>query len=82
MSDLISVLKDFGPIAGTILFFIWRDWKREENLVERVKQLEDFNTEVLTQMVKEMSAIIAANTEQLRLVNLVSEVKAQFNGKA
>jgi hypothetical protein len=82
MTDLIAVLKDFGPLVGTILFFIWRDWRREENLVERVKQLEDFNTEVLTQMVKEMSGIIAANTEQLRLVNLVSEVKAQINGQA
>lgn len=82
MTDLFALLKDFGPLVGTILFFIWRDWRREENLVERVKQLEDFNTEVLTQMVKENSAIIAANTEQLRLVNLVSEVKAQINGKA
>jgi hypothetical protein len=82
MTDLIAVLKDFGPLVGTILFFIWRDWRREENLVERVKQLEAFNTEVLTQMVKENSAIIAANTEQLRLVNLVSEVKAQINGQA
>jgi hypothetical protein len=82
MTDLLAVLKDFGPLVGTILFFIWRDWRREENLVERVKQLEDFNTEVLTQMVKEMSGIIAANTEQLRLVNLVTEVKAQLNGKA
>lgn len=78
--DYIDALQNFGPAVGTILFFIWRDWKREEGLVERVKQLEDFNTNTLTQMVKDNSAVIAANTEQLRLINLVSEVKAQING--
>jgi hypothetical protein len=78
--DYIELLKDYGPAVGTILFFIWRDWKREEGLVERVKQLEDFNTTTLTQMVKDNSAVIAANTEQLRLINLVSEVRAQLNG--
>ena len=41
MADLLAVLKDFGPAMGVILFFIWRDWKREENLVDRVKQLEN-----------------------------------------
>lgn len=78
--DYITLLKDFGPIVGIILFFIWRDWKREEGLIERVKQLEDFNTETLVKMVKDNSAVIAANTEQLRLINLVSEIRAQLNG--
>jgi hypothetical protein len=78
--DYITLLKDFGPIVGIILFFIWRDWKREEGLIGRVKQLEDFNTETLVKMVKDNSAVIAANTEQLRLINLVSEIRAQLNG--
>ena len=78
--DYITLLKDFGPIVGIILFFIWRDWKREEGLIERVKQLEDFNTDTLVQMVKDNSSVIAANTEQLRLINLVSEIRAQLNG--
>lgn len=80
MSDLLAVLKDFGPLIGVILFFIWRDWRREENLVERVKQLETFNTEVLAGLVKETTTIIAANTEQLRLINLLTEIKARQNG--
>jgi len=49
-----------------VLFFIWRDWKREENLVERVQKLEDFNTEVLSNMVKEQAAVIATNTEVIK----------------
>ena len=35
------ILQEMGPIAGVIVFFIWRDWKREGRLVERVEKLED-----------------------------------------
>ncbi len=80
MIDYLIVLKDFGPYIGVILFFIWRDWRREEGLVDRVKSLEKFNTEVLVSLVKETTAVIAANTEQLRLITLVSEIKAHQNG--
>ena len=79
--DFIDILKDFGPLVGIVLFFIWRDWKREENLVERVTKLEDFNTEVLTNIVKETTSVIATNTEQLRIMNaLMSRCKGQRDG--
>ena len=64
--EVVALLKDFGPLVGIILFFIWRDWRREENLLERVQKLEDFNTEVLSNMVKEQAAIIAINTEVIK----------------
>ncbi|MHC4301377.1 MAG: hypothetical protein ACYS7Y_29265 [Planctomycetota bacterium] len=67
--ELMELAKNFGPLAGVVLFFIWRDWRREEGLVDRVKHLEDFNTEILTNMVKENAAVIATNTEQLRIMN-------------
>ena len=86
--ELMDLAKDFGPLVGIVLFFIWRDWRREENLVERVKTLETFNTEVLTEMVKNnatiiatSTAVIAANTEQLRLMPaLMGQCKAKSNG--
>jgi hypothetical protein len=74
--ELMDLAKDFGPLVGIVLFFIWRDWRREQNLVERVQKLEDYNTEILSALVKEQAGIIAtntevikANTEQLRLLN-------------
>ena len=86
--ELMELAKDFGPLVGIVLFFIWRDWRREENLVERVKTLETFNTEVLTEMVRSNATIIAtstgviaANTEQLRLMaQLMGQCKAKSNG--
>jgi hypothetical protein len=80
MIDYLLVLKDFGPYIGVILFFIWGDWKREEGLVDRVRSLEKFNTEVLVSLVKEATAVIAANTEQLRLITLITKIKAHQNG--
>jgi len=59
----MDLAKDFGPLVGIVLFFIWRDWRREQNLFERVQKLEDFNTEVLTNIVKEQAMIIATNTQ-------------------
>lgn len=64
--EFVELLKDFGPLVGIILFFIWRDWRREENLVERVQKLEDFNTEVLSTIVKEQAGVIATNTEVIK----------------
>jgi hypothetical protein len=76
--ELMELAKDFGPLVGIVLFFIWRDWRREEGLVERVKNLEEFNTTILTEMVKNNAtviatntAVIATNTEQLRLLTAV-----------
>jgi len=76
--DFMVLLQEFGPLVGIILFFIWRDWRREEGLIERVATLEKFSQDVLTKMIKEStaviatnSAVIATNTEQLRLLNTI-----------
>jgi hypothetical protein len=75
----MDLAKDFGPLVGIVLFFIWRDWRREENLFERVQKLEDFNTEVLTSIVKEQAMIIATNTQVIKanteLIRRITEVK-------
>ena len=78
--ELMDLAKDFGPLVGIVLFFIWRDWRREQNLFERVQKLEDYNTKTLANIIKEQSMLIAtataviatntevvkANTEQIR----------------
>lgn len=66
--DIADLLKDFGPLIGVIIFFIWRDWKREENLVERVQALEKYQQETLADLTKQSIEVIAANTEQMKWV--------------
>ena len=63
---LPDLLRDFGPIIGVILFFIWRDWKREDKLQERVTRLETYQQDTLVQLVQDTSAALAQNSEFLK----------------
>jgi len=67
MSTMLpDLLRDFGPIIGVILFFIWRDWKREDKLQERVTRLETYQQETLVQLVKDTTAALIQNSEFLK----------------
>jgi hypothetical protein len=61
-----ALLRDFGPIIGVILFFIWRDWKREDKLQERVTRLERYQQDTLVKMVQDTTAALTQNTEFLK----------------
>lgn len=69
--DYLEILKDFGPMIGVVLFFIWRDWKREDLLQNRVQALELYQQNVLAALVKESIQVIAHNTEQLRWTSVL-----------
>jgi hypothetical protein len=45
-----------------IAFFLWKDWKREMRLQDRIEVLERDQKELLLPLVRECSAIIAQNT--------------------
>ena len=69
-----EILRDFGPLIGIVLFFIWRDWKREDRLVARVDSLEKYQQETLVNLVKENITVIAANTQQMKLVSTLIQM--------
>ena len=60
--DVIALLKQFGPFFLAVVFFLWRDWKREDRYSNRLDQLEDEQREVILPLVKDCSAVIAKNT--------------------
>lgn len=64
--QFVNVLRDFGPIIGVILFFIWRDWKREDKLQERVSRLETYQQETLLKLVTDTTQALAQNSEFLK----------------
>ena len=66
MNMLPSLLRDFGSIIGVILFFIWRDWKREDKLQDRVTRLETYQQETLIKLVTDTTAALAQNSEFLK----------------
>jgi hypothetical protein len=72
MHEYLQVLKDFGPIVGVILFFIWRDWKREDRLASRITELEKFQQKELSDLVRDTNTAVTQSTEQLKwLISLV-----------
>lgn len=69
--DYFELLKDFGPMVGVVVFFIWRDWKREDLLQSRVQALETYQQNVMAALVKESIQVIAHNTEQLKWTGIL-----------
>lgn len=66
--EYLQILKDFGPILGVILFFIWRDWRREDRLLDKISQLERFQQEQLLKLVEKTNTVVQQNTDQLKWV--------------
>ena len=47
-----SLIKEIGPYLGIMFFFIWRDYRREEQLVKQVMNLQKFILEELMGLIE------------------------------
>jgi hypothetical protein len=73
-SDLIAnMVSNFGPLVGIVLFFIWRDWKREDALSARVEKLEDYQRDTLVNLIERSTTALGQNAECLSWVARVME---------
>ena len=61
-ADAMMLIKQFGPFLLAVVFFLWRDWRREDRLSNRLDQLEDEQREVILPLVRDCSIAIAKNT--------------------
>ena len=61
-TDLMWLVKQFGPLLIAVIFFLWRDYRREDRLATRIETLEDEQREVLLPLVKKCSTVITQNT--------------------
>jgi len=57
----IELIKEVGPYLGIMFFFVWRDYRREEKLVDQIDELNKF-------IKNELMACIDKTTEALRHV--------------
>ena len=72
----LQLFQGFGPVLGLLIFFIWRDWRREDQMALKYDRLEKlFHKTIISQrdtygtLVAKTNAVLAQNTEQLRLTN-------------
>ena len=82
VSDCLVILKEwgpvFGPAIGLLVFFVWKDWRREDRLQTRVENLEQEQKEVILPMVEKCVTVIAANTAVMqRLERLMDRAYRQ-----
>ncbi len=69
----VEILKDVGPFIGIIIFFVWRDWRREEKLYDRVERLEDYQKQILENLVEKSTAALTQSSECIKWIGRVLE---------
>lgn len=62
-----QVLRDFGPLVGAIVFFVWRDWKREGALSSRIIALEETQRDVLLSTIEKTTKVAERSTVVMEL---------------
>jgi hypothetical protein len=63
LSDMGWVLQNYGPFVAAVVFFIWRDYRREDRLSTRIKELEDEQRQVILPLVTSCMEVITKNTQ-------------------
>ena len=48
----VALIKEVGPYLGLMFFFIWRDYRREEQLVKQINDLQKFICEELVDLIE------------------------------
>jgi hypothetical protein len=62
---LIAVMKEAGPLAALIGFFVWRDYKREQSLGKVIRELQDFQRDTLVKLLERTTEAIIACTKAM-----------------
>ena len=66
ITDLWTFFNQWGPVFGlvvvTLIFFLWKDWKRENRLQDRVEALEKEHKEIILPLLEKCVTAITQNT--------------------
>jgi len=80
--EFLSLLREFGPLAGIVLFFIWRDWKREDRSASRIEKLEDEMRHIIMPLVERSAKVISKNSQIMRENAMVMRELGALLGKS
>ena len=63
--QFLEIIKEVGPYAAVMLFFIWRDYTREDRLERRVDTLNEFvRVELMDALEKTNTALVSISRDQ------------------
>ena len=67
----VKILEQIGPMAAIIIFFVWRDYKREILQYERLKSLEQYQQKVLEGLASQTTKALTQSTECIRWLSII-----------
>ena len=73
LSDMGWLFQNYGPFVAAVVFFIWRDYCREDRLTTRIKELENEQREVILPLVKNCTEVITKSTQVMEQNTKVME---------
>jgi len=66
-----QILQEVGPLVAVILFFIWRDYKREVAQQEKMMALESYQRQVLENLISQTTQALTQNSECVRWISRI-----------
>jgi len=63
---ILPLVTDYGIPFALVMFFVWRDWKREASLSGTIRKLEDEMRVILREQVTNVARALTNNTSCLR----------------
>ena len=82
MEEMVQLLQDFGPAAGLLLFFVWRDWKRDDVQARRIQELERETSELNKQHVDTATGLANRCQASITACNVVLTRVEQYLERA
>jgi hypothetical protein len=67
----LKAAETFGPIAVACAFFIWWSFRREQDLTNRLREVEDYVRDALMKALAETQVNINHNSEVLEATNAI-----------
>jgi len=65
-TDVLILLRQYGPLVLIVAFFLWQGWVREKHLLARISKLEDGQRKVLLPLVAKCMKVVAKNSLIMR----------------
>lgn len=76
MDMWLDLLQEAGPVVAAICFFVWRDWKREQNMTESLNERDHFIKTQLLEIIERTVVAVQNSTDAMR--DLQRSVSAMY----
>ena len=71
--EILKLVQTFGPSVGIVIFFLWRDYKRESHFMARIENLENYQKNILESLVEKSTMALAQSSECIKWIGRVLE---------